>query len=274
MKKFLRWFSKHINEILVFLLIIVIGLYIIFFADSISDKAEKILTALAATASTFFLFLAFQESRKSNILKIYESQFQLLETKIVEQEKKATQPVYNLTYIREIGSIISYPEIRLLEISYSKFYLEYASLFTHIENNDVYKKTILKLGSNNSIMLPNDEFYALVEALSKAIHRIHSGIISIFVNYAGLFVLYHSIHSSSLLVEQKKLLFTRLDVIIKEYDILVESFVNNETFGIYIKNFKMFNVFLGELKKSESAFDSKFFEIYNFIQDIRTEYKH
>ena len=90
----------------------------------------------------------------------------------------------------------------------------------------------------------------------------------------GVKVLGEGDDGTILLVEQKKLLFTRLDAIIKEYDILVESFVNNETFGIYIKNFKMFNVFLGELKKSESAFDSKFFEIYDFIQDIRTEYKH
>jgi len=121
MKKILEFITKQILAILVLFFIVVIGLYIIEFAGYVSDKAERILTVFAAISSTFFLFLAFLESRKSNELKTQEHFYFELEKQVAEIEEKSSHLVFQDTvYLLRLDypiSIQKFNQIKYYKLS-------------------------------------------------------------------------------------------------------------------------------------------------------------
>lgn len=218
MKRLLKWFRKFINEILVLLLIIVIALYIIYFAESVSEKAIDLLVALAAIVSTFFLFLAFWQSKLSNDLKINEPFLNQIEKKILEKETKAKQLVM-VEFNKELSQALKTSSIAIQDLSYSSFIFPISTALSHFQENTIYSKFLDLIEGSNKPVLIRDK-YDVDDAtnISLAFMVLRRGIRAIVYNYIEIYFIYETIDNSSLPIKQKKYFIDRLNEIMHDFN--------------------------------------------------------
>jgi|WetSurMetagenome_2_1015567.scaffolds.fasta_scaffold00003_234 hypothetical protein len=260
MNKVSNWLRKHLTEILVFLLIIVIVLYIINFSEAISNKAVDIIVAISATFSTFFLFLAFRESKLSNELKINEPILNQIEKKTLEKESKATQPVF-IEYNRELNNPLLPTSVALNQSTYSNFLRPLYQTLIDIQEDSGYMNLLKVVKTTNKPVVLSDR-YTIDEAsrYARAFRVLRLGIRALVYNYIEIYFIYDSINASSLPIQQKKYLYDRLDPISHDffYFFKTKSIQESNDFELtsFLKEFIWFDINAdNQIYKCSSSFD-------------------
>jgi hypothetical protein len=268
-KKFSKWLATYLNEILVLLIIIVIALYIIKFANVVTDKAETLITSFAAIASTFFLFLAFRESKLNNKLKLNEPFFRMFENEISELKIKSDNPIFPQT--KGLSYSLNYPESDLKDIKFKNISNSIPILLLHVLNNTKYFD-YLKILNTNYVTDPNDEE---VKRLCFGLTRIWLGFQSVVLYYSEVLLRARMIEQSNLEDEQKKYLLNQLDYI--NYDLvqLHDDIKNKNAFGNIAKDFVIFDYDTKDtLIKSDFELDfNLIIEIHYKIKEITSKYR-
>jgi hypothetical protein len=286
MEKIFNWLSKYLLEVLVLVMIVVIALYIIHFAESISDKVEKIITAFAAVVATFFLFLAFREAKKANDLKVYEPVFNELNKKVSEKELKANTKVFADEHILLIEKALNSNETTLDFVFYSNFVYCFLQTFSLIKSNTKYSDYIKLLDDKNLVKISTDLFD--VNELKRAafvLKILQGGLLLIIMNYIEIYFIYDSVQSSSLLTSQKKLLINRLNKTVDdEFFYILNSLRNIPIAGdeyddeLYesckeLRNFQFF-MLLGENEIIKHKSDLEYISTEFDYTRIREQYAH
>ena len=263
-------FLQKVNYLNVLIIILIAPLYILYFGESISDKIVSILTSIAAIASTFFLFLAFKENRKSNKFKMVEYLYSELESKVIVAEKKAKDPVYTEnteTICRELN----FPKNDLMKITFSKFIWGISNLLSHLEKDLIYLK-YKKLTISNLKTKLNDESMNEIKNIEFIVTGIWESLLNLTMYYKSLNQLYLSIDKFPIDIELKILLFERLKVLSPEYDSCASSFLKQDGHGYYIGNYIFFQIQKDELVWAPNFFDS-LNEISKEMKAIAEKYK-
>ena len=261
MKRFFKWIKENINFILVFLLIIVIALYVIYFAESVSDKAVNLLLAIGAVVSTFFLFLAFRQSKLSNELKINEPFLQSIEKRVTDKETKAKQVVM-VEFNKELGLALNMSHIGIEDLTFSNFLNPLYIALDQIQNNTIYSEFKKSLdGSDKPVTLLNRMDIDDAIKISSMFKTLRRNIQAIVYNYMEIFFLYDDIHKSSLPVQQKIYFIGRLDDISQDFYYFFKPVETNagkvkyENLQ-YIKEFIMFDMISENMiKRCRTTFD-------------------
>ena len=215
---------KNINSLGVVLIILIVPLYLIYFTIYLTDKTVNMLIAVAAVVSTLLLYLAFHESKKSNYLKIYESEFDRFDKEIRFFEERSKQKLFSATTDKLIESVFPESIEYLPYITYTNF-ASMEILLKMIEdnkNNKCLQKMIWKVGNDGMLM---DEYIIMDESIimeskqiSILLKEINKGFSNLERSYYNLVSLSYSIDNSSLLKEQKQLLFSRIKPNLDDYD--------------------------------------------------------
>jgi hypothetical protein len=211
MKKIFVWFLNHLFEIIVLFIIIVIVLYIIYFAESISDKAEKIITAFAATATSFFLFLAFLQSKKSNELTINKPKFDYLENEVNEVLKKGDEEVLSQERIEYLVKVTKFPEPFLHLIIFNVFDNHLTAVLKFIKSNTNYQTYFDLLGQNVKVSLKDKPLlHDDANELSLVFQIIRACTLEIYLYYNSIYTTCKRIHTSLLEKKHREILIEKL----------------------------------------------------------------
>lgn len=274
MLKLYKWYSEHILGILVLLIIIVIGLYIIHYAESITDKAKNIITAIAAAISTFFLFLSFRESKKSNQLKILDLEYRRLEKLVAEQEKLADQKIFNNSEIKAMIDDLNCPKEFVSSPTYKLIGYYFVKIFDLITANAHYQQIIQLLDKNDVAVLPSNNASLLHNApkISEALEIIADKMNEIRDKYQNQCFLYNSVYSSELYSKQKELLIIRLDKCNVAYSDIGGSSASSYLLDNYLKSTIFFTIQDEITINIKPLLFSTFNDLFNLVNSIKCKY--
>lgn len=241
MKKIINFYTNHNEEFLAFLIINVIALLLIdIFKSNTNLGVKDLLTACAAVASTFFLYLAFRETTRQHFYKILEQQV----TEMTEMVKH--QVFINTTslFTSEEDSIMR----KCVTIRYNKFIYPIKTLFNELEQNSDYKLCILLMGEEQKINLASEIALKLGD-LQKTLSIIHDNIVKIFTFYIDMTNLYMRIDKFNINSDLKALLVARLNASINEYFLLFEAPDEYALVTKFLSEFAFFEISDNKLKK-------------------------
>jgi hypothetical protein len=269
---------KDYNSIGIILIILIAPLYIIYFSNYLDDKSVNILIAVAAIVSTYFLYLAFRESKKGNELKVLEAELQYLEKRVYEQEKISQEKLFSDSDIQYIESIIPGSHQILTRIQFSRFVDSLTDLLSLIEKHPNYQEVLHKYSSNSSVLKPEDKNNTKLIELSTTFGIIQNRFNEVtFSNFMEKSNLYNSIHYSSILREQKELFINRLNKVSWDFSVMTKYFNNDAPVLETIKNFIVFRIKNDGI--TETLFFYKLWPIdtffYKFLQveEVIKDYK-
>lgn len=271
MKKISEFISKHILAIQVLMLLVVIGLYIIEFSSYISEKAEKILTAFAAVSSTFLLFLAFLENRRSNELKTQEHFYFEVEKEVTEIEERIDHLVFSDTdYILQLDYPISIQKFN--QIKYYKFIYGFKEIFEILEKDSDYnycKEIIL----NNTSVKIDSETSKRLQSINVLMTYLQRNIGNILTLYLEVVAMFNRIDKFNIEINLKKLLTARLNAILTEFDLINEGPNEYAEVANYLFEFKLFAIKNSSLTTKNASVLSNLRVFYSIMKPIREKYK-
>lgn len=276
MKKFKDWFLKNVSVLNSLLLIIVLALLIIDFGIYLTDKSINILVAIAAIMASFFLFLAFRESKKANDFNISQPLFEEFNYQIENLKLKSEEDLLRDFTMNYINQHIKNKLVKPHDITFSKFIFPLKKLYTEIAQTTLYNQYMERLGFADSASLPDDEdTIDKLKSLTIIFQGIQISILYLFHNYIRISRLYKSIDQSILFKIQKQILFSRLDKLCSEYDIISTIMINNDE---YYKQVICFNTFEVSEGQTVNRFSIKFHDqmksIFEQIQLIKSGGKY
>jgi hypothetical protein len=271
MKKFIKLLSEYTFPTLVLILIIVVGLYIIKFAPSVSDKAEKLIASFAAVAATFFLYLAFMESKKSNELATQEHYYFELEKQIIEIERIAEKRVFNDSSIIKLSEI-KFPVQILETIRYANFIYGIKGLYSHLEIDKSYQKCKSLIGDIKSIEIDNQTMQEL-RYIINLMSFLNDQLGKLLIYYTDVTDIYGRIDSFKLSRDLKKLLIARLNATMTEYFLLFEPQNEYIELAKYFTNFYFYQSKGNTLIKKGVGVHVEVRVFYNIIKKIRDSYE-
>src|SRR5450759_2743955 len=140
MKIIISWFLKNVPVLNTLLLLIGIALLIIDFGIYLTDKSVDILVAIAAISTTFFLFLAFRESKKANDYNISQPLFEEFEHQIEDLKLKSEEDLIGDFTKNYINHIIKDKLVKPHEFTFSKFIFPLKNLYSEISKTTLYNK--------------------------------------------------------------------------------------------------------------------------------------
>lgn len=272
MKGLRDWFLKYVSVLNAFLIINILTLIIIDFGINFTDKSIDILVAVAAIITTFFLFLAFRESKKANDFNISQPLFEEFNYQIENLKFKLEEDLLGDFTIDYINRYIRNKLIKPHDITFSKFIFPLRSIYLEISRNELYKQYMEKLVLSDRVALPDDEDICdKLKSQTIIFLDIQISILSLFHNYVRIFRLYRSIDQSLLLKLQKQILFSRLDKISTEYELISTIMDNNDVYYEQVICFNTFKVSDGEtVNRLIISFHERMLFIYEQIQLIKT----
>jgi hypothetical protein len=269
LKSVSKWLMKNLSSILIFTFIIILAVLIDIYGTDISTNTVNVIVAVAAGASTFFLYLTYKESKKSNDLIIYKSVFDELNNKVTEKILKANAQVFSNENSKYILETINSDNISVEFVTYSLFIFDIFDVITFIKTKTKYADYIKLLDNKESAVIPSKYIsFTELNKQSLLINIIHNGIFLIIINYIEIYFIYNSIHTSSLHKSQKSLLINKLNSITdNELYYLIKAILNEPVSGdediqeLYeccneLKQFVFFDLGVpNKIIKSDSNFD-------------------
>jgi hypothetical protein len=279
MNKINKWVTEHSLFLIIILFICLIPLYIIYFNTKIDEKILSIIVnvivAVAAVVSTFFLYLAFKESKLSNILKITEPKFDLIEKKVIEQEAKAKEFLFTENQIKLINKTTKIPPKDLYQITYSTFMAEFAIIIKAIEANQDYIKCQKDLGSSSNYQFPpnlNPIIKVRIIEIATTQILVYNAIQKINKNYANnIFRIYSEIDYSNLHNEYKVFLTSRMNNVSFEISELYRI-VFSENMDNVIRKFQRFDFDRRKntlIRNNQEIFEYNLSSMLKIIDDIK-----
>jgi hypothetical protein len=269
MKKFVKLITENLSPILVLLLISVIVLYILHFAEAFTDKAIKIITAFAAGTSTFFLYLAFTQNKKSNELKTQEHFYSELEKQVTNFENIAEKTVFvENNYLLDF--YLPFPIELTGKIKYIYFIYPIKDIFLSLEKDSSYQYCLKKIGKETSVKLDDD--YEVKEVLL-VMSFLRDNFQKIFIFYIEALQIYERIDQIKLEEDLKKLLVARLDANMTEYFLLFNAQNEFESIYHFLLNFTFFKLDGRTLTKIDPGLILGFTPVYENIKKISEKYK-
>jgi hypothetical protein len=267
----LKKMKEYILEILVILLIIVIGLYIINYAESFSSKAVNLITSIAAAISTFFLFLAFRQSKLSNDLKISEPFFNKIVKEISDIENKSNENAFSDPSGKLVSQHINYSDIKIRDFTYQNFAVSLLDLITHIEDNTKYPIIIDSLLNKRALDIKDvtAEDYKGIRTVLDRIRFYHA---SFMLLYTKIYMKYSEIHNSDLNLKHKKFLFEKLDKLCTSHDIIHDIFRRNQDSFAPFRDFKIISTYDDDNVQITKLDYGYLLNIYDRINEIKTKY--
>jgi hypothetical protein len=273
MKKIISWFLRNVSILNSFLLINVIALLIIDFGIHLETASIEILLAIAAITSTFFLYLAFKESKKANDYNISQPLFTEFENHIEEQKSKAHENLFSEFTVNYLNRYIKKGLIEINETTYSNFTYPISKIYSEIIKTTLYNQYMSRLDYAESVsLLPDNRDLEDVQRFVIIFNDIHIGILHLLFNYNMILNMYNSINQSTLFKIQKEILFARLDVLCFEYDLISEAIKNDKPDYKQLINFKTFEIKEDNLVvRSSIEFSEHFMDTYKNIQQVKVK---
>ena len=268
----LYFLKKNVSIINTLLLIIIISLLIINFGILLSDKSIDILVALAAITSTFFLFLAFKESKKANDYNTSQPLFEEFDHQIEQFKAIAKDDLFSDFTKSYINRYIKKDLLKNNEITYSKFIYPLKNLYKEITKTAIYDQYMSKLGFAKSTLIPNDtDDIILVQSMTIIFQGIQISILLLFNNYKRIYRLYESIDKSVLFISQKQILFTRLDKLYQEYEIISKAMIDKDPELEKVISFNTFKIDNDLIDRFSINFHDQMKNIYDNIKKIKSD---
>jgi hypothetical protein len=109
----IKWLLKKMTSIVIFIIIIAVAILIDVYGTDIPVNSVNVLLAVAAVFSTFFLYLAFNESRISNALKRSELIIDQIDKDINAFDIKSKESIFYTILCNPI-QILKYPSCRVM----------------------------------------------------------------------------------------------------------------------------------------------------------------
>ncbi len=272
MKKLFYYLKKNASVINALLLIILISLLIIDFGIYLTDKSIDILIALAAITSTFFLYLAFMESKKANDYNTSQPLFAEFEHQI-EQFRILSKDDLLSDYTKDhINRHIKKGLLKDNGITFAKFIYQLKDLYKEITKTAVFNQYMGRLGFAKTTPAPNDkDDYIKIQIMTIIFHDIQISILLLFFNYRRIYKLYESINKSVLLKSQKQILYTRLDKLYPEYELISKAMIDQNPDLEEVICFNTFKIKDDVIERSSISFHEQMKNIYEDIMKIKTE---
>lgn len=273
LNKVLRWLKRYLLFFTVLLIIIVVMALIDVYGTDISSNSVNVIVAVAAGASTFFLYLAFKESKKSNLIRIYEPEFSYLEQQVSAQEIKSHEALF-LTNANHISVALNYPLKSIKGITYKSFLIDLSKLISVIRSNSMYINCISLLDGKEKVQLPNNVFIISdAKKISSIVDIVQHSFVTLNNNFMNHYYLYRSIDNSQVITEQKVILLNRMNIISKEYFTLTDQFLNKVGLAESLSGFQIFEFTMKkELKKHDNNFNVSILSIVSAIEEITSKY--
>lgn len=239
-KKIINWVFKGENIPIVIIIIFIIPLYVIFFANYVNEKTVEFLIAIAAIVSTIFLYLALRENWIANRLKAIEPKFNDLINEVQKLEEKSYKCIFSETHC--ISSRINYPDDFASGTNYLNF-VNLLNLYNAIRIDTSYKYCIEKLGNNDEIVIVFDE---KIKGLDLVMNQFIEGNRNIMSFLFSISFLYGEIDKSELINTQKKYLFDKMNILYKNFSTFYKTMMEkgSDKYEMY-NNFYNFKLFKG-----------------------------
>jgi hypothetical protein len=276
MEKITSWFLKNVSVLNTLLILIVIALLIIDFGIYLTDKSIDILILMAAISSTFFLFLAFRESKKANDYNISQPLFEEFEHQIRDLKLKSEEDLFNDFTIKYINRYVKNELVEPHDFTFSKFIFPLKDLYTEIAKTTLFNQCIERLGLAESASIPDDkDTLDKVKSFTILFQTIQISVLYLYHNYARIFGLYKSIDQSILFKIQKQILFAKLDKLCSEYEIISTAIINKDEYYRQVICFNTFEITEGQkIIRFPIKFHNQMKNIFEKIQLLKTEGKY
>lgn len=253
-KKAFNWIRKNIEEINVFLFIIIITLFIIHFGVKINQESIDILVSIAAVVGTFFLYLAFRQSKRSNDLIINEPVVNDFEKRLAQLEKRFSQRVIKSDIDADYFiKNFNYDELRIKQITYKNFETEFRDLVLSITNDEKYIKYVgfIESSENRKYKAADTQEWQEMSILKTAFGLIEMYHSYIDFEFYDLFLICTEIQNSRIDFYLKERLLKRVYENAYEYTFVNESSDDRVDFNNYIVNSIRFEI-NAEMEMTES----------------------
>lgn len=267
-KSFYKFLQNNVSSIAIFIFIIIVVVLIDVYGTDISTNTVNVILAVGASASTYFLYLAFKENKKSNVLikeqnKILQAQskYNDYRNEINELREKGNRLIFSDNDSKFIADKYNAP---LSETNYFNFFQMIYTFYSIIENDSCHQKYIKNLTSDKIIDIIDENDYFKLDNL---IH-LHKIIKTAFINERSwireIMEKYSEILSYNFITNlYKKQLFSDLDEICESYFDYCIQIPNSEyairQYGLQ-KNAKGTSVVIIRMKEY-SQLISKFYDI-------------
>lgn len=245
-KKINNWVSNHALILLIVLFVAIIPLYAINFSDFLNERNEKtisiivdLIVAVAAVVSIYFLYQTFEQARIANELKVYESSFDEFRNQIAEKEKMVWESIFTDEQEQSIYETLGIKEFLGKHIYYSYFITDMSTALELLPSKTKYSDYIKLLDNKYHTEIPLDLFdQENIYKTTTLVKLLIDGLNKIVTYYLDIYVIYESVHKSSLQDSQKVWLLNKLNKILDdEFQYLLKSkFIEPITDDGYYKN--------------------------------------
>ena len=233
-----NWVFNHALILLLVLVVAIIPLYAINLSSFLIDRNEKIMTlivnlivSVAAVVSIYYLYLTFQQARIANELKVSEPSFDELHQQIAEKEKLAWLSVFSNEEEKVIYETLGIKKFIGDSVYYS-YFIDDMSMALNLLSTKTKYSDYLKLLNNNYHTEISLDYFDLenVTKTATVLKILYTGLDKVVTYYLDNFIIYESIHKSSLQDSQKVWLLTKLNKILDDdFQILLKSVFSEPT---------------------------------------------
>jgi hypothetical protein len=260
-KQLYMWFHNHMKEILVLIIIILIALYVVQFSEIIiSDKAETMLTAIAAVASTFFLYLTFREPTREHLYTILEKQVSEIETIVEKHVFQDDMVIHFDSYAKD-----------LQRIKYGYFIYPIYNVLKRLKDEKHYVEAMALLDGKPFCDITNETEYDLY-TIKQNMKYFKENFEKIFQFYFDVMKLYTRIDNFNFNTTLKKLLVARLNAVLTEHFFLYEPPTDYVKMTEFIKEFKFIVTDINMMKKTNNGLTKDLTSHHNILLKIRERY--
>jgi hypothetical protein len=216
-----NWVNKNLSIIGIFIGIIGVSAFILHFGISINPKSVDVLTAIAVPVTVFFMYLAFNESRKNNIIIQEQNKILLSQSKHPDFKEEINElkrdGMNNLFSDWELKFINDKYQTCLPETNYINFFSVIYTFQYIILNDRYYQKYLKKFDTKKSLIVDADDIFD-VDNLNTLLKILKQKYINERVWLRSIYDKYIRILTSDFLTKAfKKDLISELDELCAEF---------------------------------------------------------
>jgi len=251
---------RYISEFNALLYIFLISLFVIKYGIKIEKESTDILVSFAAIVSTFFLFLAFRESKKTNKISMFQTYYDELYDKISNIKNKIDNSSLNEDELVKTDKLLFMNFNLNGQVTPSNFIyylIQIAYKYTSYSELNIYNEKLDKCYVKKEV---SKEICNDIYTLNLVISIIKQRISDLTECYRRIAELMQEVDKSKLVIDQKQNLISKLHLLSKDYLHFMNDVKNKKYDDVMLKLFKL--KMLRVYKTDKSKFNDEKFEIF------------
>lgn len=258
---------KGVSIIQGIFIILITPLYVIFFSNYITEKAENIIVCIAAITSTIFLYLSFREARKANQLKKSDLIISDFQDEIFKADKELSKPYFDVSEEQK------YQFALLKNITFKKFTKDLRGFVKQIINDNDFLHCEMLLSNCDNYEFNDNTSYNQIKSLLKCLVKVNYFIANLVLKEMEYLRLLKAIDSSNIETVHKEILMKNADNIYADVIVFHYAYNRKEEFHDNINRIRLMHLENNKLIKvqpfSLNAYDET---VYFVIQELRIKY--